>query len=654
MPSLGSAAGSLGALVAHLKLDDAGLDKGATNAKRKLSSVRDEMRQLINTGGKVAVSLGAVGAALVVNLVDKAGAAAQQVQNLSRISNASTREFQRNAAAAKEFGVESSKLADIYKGMQDRVGDFLQTGGGPLLGFFEEIAPQVGVTAEQFAKLSGPQALQLYVNTLERANLSQSEMTFWMEKVAGDSSRLIPLLRDGGKEMERLGDNAERLGRVISDVNLERLAAGKRSLDDLRAAMAATSTQATAALAPAIQAIADGLNETLADALSDSEDDVVSWGEVVGDVLAFSADAATGAFATIGAGFKSAGTTLGAGVAQAVAMVKGEFGQAQRIGAEWFEDQQTIWSALANDTNLTRFRDKLEEIRNRQREIGGEGGAEVAGAAGGGGTVLGRVTPKDDLGEIGVYAQRRLTGPTVADLVSRAEQAELDRRLEQLREFVKSEEEILAEQHARRMELLGEQLEARNVTEEEYRTLREQLEAEHQDRLVALNKRTASTIEGLLEGSFRNRLQAGARFLTQMTAATATESKRMFELNKIAAIASAALDAKEAVLGAYKVGSKIGGPPLGAAFAAVAAAATAAQISAISSQQFGASSAAPSLAGGTAAPPVSPVGGGAGGTSRSVFIEGISEEQFFSGKTVRRLIEQISEEVGDGARIVVG
>jgi hypothetical protein len=34
--------------------------------------------------------------------------------------------------------------------------------------FFEQIAPKVNVTAAQFAKLSGPEALQLYVSSLEK------------------------------------------------------------------------------------------------------------------------------------------------------------------------------------------------------------------------------------------------------------------------------------------------------------------------------------------------------------------------------------------------------------------------------------------------------------------------------------------------------
>ena len=55
------------------------------------------------------------------------------------------------------------------------------------------------MTAAQFRNLSGPQALQLYVSSLEKANLSQSQFTFFLEAIASDSSRLLPLLRDGGR-----------------------------------------------------------------------------------------------------------------------------------------------------------------------------------------------------------------------------------------------------------------------------------------------------------------------------------------------------------------------------------------------------------------------------------------------------------------------
>jgi len=104
--------------------------------------------------------------------------AAKEIVGLARVANSSVQEFQKMAFGAKSVGVEAGQLSDILKDMSDRVGDFLTTGGGEMADFFEKIAPQVGVTAEQFRKLSGPDALQLYVSSLEKANLSQSEMIF--------------------------------------------------------------------------------------------------------------------------------------------------------------------------------------------------------------------------------------------------------------------------------------------------------------------------------------------------------------------------------------------------------------------------------------------------------------------------------------------
>jgi hypothetical protein len=123
-------------------------------------------------------------------------------------------------------GIEQEKLADILKDVNDRVGDFLQTGGGPMADFFENIAPRVGVTADQFARLSGPEALQLYVSSLEKAGVSQQEMTFYLEAMASDTTRLIPLLQNGGAEMTRLGAQAQALGAIL---DADAIAAMRRS-----------------------------------------------------------------------------------------------------------------------------------------------------------------------------------------------------------------------------------------------------------------------------------------------------------------------------------------------------------------------------------------------------------------------------------------
>ena len=139
------------------------------------------------------------------------------------MANASANTFQKMAFGARTMGIEQEKLADILKDVNDRVGDFLSTGGGPMADFFEKIAPKVGVTAQQFEGLSGPEALQLYVSSLERANLSQQEMTFFMESMASDATKLLPLLRNNGEQMGIFADKAERMGIALSDVEVEQI-----------------------------------------------------------------------------------------------------------------------------------------------------------------------------------------------------------------------------------------------------------------------------------------------------------------------------------------------------------------------------------------------------------------------------------------------
>ncbi len=192
---------------------------GQTN-KRLKSTTRSF--SMVGTAAKALIPV--LTAAFSFQVTQNATRFAKEVQNVANLAGTSTQEFQRMAAGAKTVGIETRKLADIYKDVNDRVGDFLETGGGPMKDFFENIAPAVGVTADQFARLSGPQALQLYVDTLERAGVSQAEMTFYLEAMASDTAALIPLLRDGGREMERLGREAQEAGRVLSNDTIESLA----------------------------------------------------------------------------------------------------------------------------------------------------------------------------------------------------------------------------------------------------------------------------------------------------------------------------------------------------------------------------------------------------------------------------------------------
>lgn len=213
----------IGALRVNLGLDSAQFNSGLKSAQSGMARLG---KQIAAAMAGVAASAGIAGAA-----IQSAAGRATEMKRFADVAGAGYEEFQRVAQAAKAVAIESDKLADIYKDVNDKVGDFLQTGGGPMADFFENIAPQVGLTAREFAKLSGPDALQAYYNALEKAGLSQAEMTFYMEAIASDATMLIPLLRKNGAEFSRLGDQAEALGLVMS----EKTAAGaKRFQENIR------------------------------------------------------------------------------------------------------------------------------------------------------------------------------------------------------------------------------------------------------------------------------------------------------------------------------------------------------------------------------------------------------------------------------------
>jgi hypothetical protein len=223
-------------------------------AAEKAKETEKQTSELGAAFKQLAVSAGAY---LSVAGLISASNAGREIERMAYISNLSAEAFQAQAAAAATVGIESDKLADIYKDMQDRVGDFIQTGGGEMVDFFEQIAPRVGVTVEQFRKLNGRDGLQLFVDSLEKANLSQSEFVFYMEAMASDSTALLPLLRNNGEAFKALAEQATNYGLVLSQLEIDRLKQASADLATLGKLATVTGQRFVADLQPAISATKD-------------------------------------------------------------------------------------------------------------------------------------------------------------------------------------------------------------------------------------------------------------------------------------------------------------------------------------------------------------------------------------------------------------
>lgn len=258
---------SLGTLTLDLIAQVGGFVSGMDKAERSSAKWRKEVEKNAKAAG-VAIGAGiAAGVTGLTAITVGAVRTAAEISNLSNVANTSTTDFQKYAAGAKLVGIEQEKLADIFKDVNDKVGDFLNTGGGALADFFTNIAPKVGVTADDFRNLSGPQALGLYVQSLEKANVSQADMTFYMEAIASDATALLPLLRDGSKGFKTLGDAAEQAGAIMDKETIDaanRLSAAVWLIEQNATGL---KNQVAKGLLPVLSKFIEGLNDTSANGL---------------------------------------------------------------------------------------------------------------------------------------------------------------------------------------------------------------------------------------------------------------------------------------------------------------------------------------------------------------------------------------------------
>jgi len=238
---------------ASVGLDTTKFQRGLAKADKGVTKFA---KNAIRSFGAIA---GAAGLSALANSAIRLGS---EITNLAKLSGTGTTEFQEFAFAARSMGIENEKLADILKDVSDKVGDFLQTGGGPLADFFENIAPKVGVTAQQFRNLSGKDALQLYVSSLEKANLSQSEMTFFMEAIASDATLLLPLLAKNGEELNKFAKEAHELGLVLEKDTLDKLKAASIEMFKFNNILTIMTGKVLVNVIPAFQMFFGGLGAT--------------------------------------------------------------------------------------------------------------------------------------------------------------------------------------------------------------------------------------------------------------------------------------------------------------------------------------------------------------------------------------------------------
>ena len=598
-----------------------------------------DLQQKLRDSGTAVVKWGAAAAAATgaVALTARSAEAALELENLAYLSGLTTEKFKKQAAAARTVGIQNDKLADIFKDVSDKVGDFMQTGAGPMADFFENIGPKVGVTTDEFKKLNGADALQLYVSSLEKANLSQSEMTFYMEAIASDSTALIPLMKNNGKAMNEAADRAERLGIVLSNIDTAQLSQTGKTFDEVGQVIDGITNRMSAEMSPIIKAIADQFLDAAEDT-GGFQGAIETAFNIAIKGAGFVANAIRGIQVVV-KGLEVAFWGLNAGVSIITNEIIQAFDQMN-------QDVLGVVNSMINGVNNIPGVN-IENLIVGQSEFAAEAEAMTQEA-------------KDKvsavLGEMHDLLMEPLPSQVLTDWAAEVK--------------AKADEAAAAQVAARETVLnantdMGEppEVEAENTKNDalldaylQYTDSRLSSGEDFNASQLQQSKEFAAAQAAIEEAQLNARLGIASKMFGNLGSLMSTENKKLFEIGKIAAISQAGIDGIAAGISSYKAGAAIGGPILGAAYAATSAISTGVMISQLASRSFGsggapapAPSAAPPQATSTSA---QSVGGGEsqGGT---LFVEGISEDTLLSGGMFNSIVSRLLQYQIDGGTVVI-
>ncbi|HHZ97046.1 MAG TPA: hypothetical protein EYN67_16170, partial [Flavobacteriales bacterium] len=179
----------------------------------------------------------------------------KELELLSKQAKVSTEDFQALAFSTSQFGINAEQIADISKDIADKVGEFSAAGTGA----FQDYADVIKLTKEEaqqaaieFQGLSSQEVLGKMVSEMEKAGATGDQMTFVLESMGNDLSRLQPLFANNSKELLKLKERFKAVNEElqITDSQAEKLKEVSTSYELMTAQLGNAATAISATLAP--------------------------------------------------------------------------------------------------------------------------------------------------------------------------------------------------------------------------------------------------------------------------------------------------------------------------------------------------------------------------------------------------------------------
>ncbi|MDG9671814.1 hypothetical protein ONV78_29025 [Hahella sp. CR1] len=544
----------IGALSIDLRLATAKVEDGLRNVNKHL----ERTASAANNAGKMFTTLATIATAGVFGGVIKGSLdAANHLGDLSVRLGVSVEGLSRLAYAAELSGVSAGTLETGLQRMTRRIAE-AAAGSGEAIGAIKAL----GLSAQKLQQLRPEQQFEVLADALAEVPAKSDRVRLAMKLLDSEGVALLQTMEGGSAAIRAMGEESDRTGNTISTSFATQATAANAAIIRMNAALTGMTNNMAVALGPTIEQVAHFL----------------------GDVLPEAAKLGGQAVRLLAAGALEVSASVVEFIRVATYYLGKLSDDVAEVDAELYSMQENLRGATGDIFAQMAAADQETEKFN---------------------VTLGQsvVTLQDYQGVTATVADnlQRVKAAQEEANAALQRQNEIRGNVESIRESLLTEEEAERESYERRRDMLQEALDENLLTQTQHMELLGELSAQHQATLTAIEEREKGKRKALAEAEHQERVSVMTGMLGNLSTLMDTKSKKLFEIGKKAAIANALVAGYEAAVHSYNKGAQIGGPIVGAAFAATSVIATAVQIQKLKSQKFGGGGTV--SAGGGGAPP---------------------------------------------------
>lgn len=548
---------TLASLAITMRANAAELVQEVRAARQSLAGLGEMMKGLAGAATGAAAAMGTIAVAQANAIretklwADQLGISTQRLTELS-------------AAFQQSANIDGEQFNDMLQELNNRLGEAAVTGGGALAEAFEVI----GLKVDDVRKLKTDEMILTIADAFKVLD-DQQALTFASAEIfAGEGEKIVEILKQGRGPIEDMAKGFRDLNGTISDKQAQDAADFANSIKKLETAFGSLSKE----LAIFVSGPGAGAAEWLAETLKNirQADDVLRKNKISETINELNDELAKNA--TIVEKFDGRAapghyyTKMAENAKKRIEEIKVQLGDLME------ESQGLLPGVTTADKNAAEEAKKIAEE-----------------------AMQAKIKNEQDLAE----AKKKLEEEEESRRIAAAE-----KRAAMVQEFGGDPEsmfERMQEQHMTELELLNANFEDKKALFEKFKEFEIGTEKERNKLMLDEHFKYFNQRRKLELAEGNKNISDKKRFMDHVLKNSKAGGKIMLAQQKAQALAEALIEAKKSVISAYRWGNSIGGPVVGAAFAATAAAVSASMIADIVNPGGGSSA---STGGGGGAPSV--------------------------------------------------